>query len=203
MTFFLLGEAVKRCFMPNIVDSNLMLPVAILGLVFNLIQIKILHGNHDHGHAGHDHGHDHGHGHSHDHKQEKKIADPTVKESLLTNHDAHEHSHDHDHAHDHAHDHGHGHSHGGHSHENMGLSAAYLHVLGDLIMSIGVILAATVIWFFPTLWWFDPLCTFIFSIMIVFTSLPTIKKCLHVIMEGVPDSINTASLKQDIYACVA
>jgi len=72
MTFLLLGEAVKRCFMPNVVDSNLMLPVAILGLVFNLIQIKILHGDHDHGHAGHDHGHDHGHAghsHGHDHKQ--------------------------------------------------------------------------------------------------------------------------------------
>jgi len=115
-----------------------------------------------------------------------------VKESLLTDH---EHSHT-DEAHDHGHSHGHshGHDHGGHNHENVGLSAAYLHVLGDLIMSIGVIIAATVIWFAPSLWWFDPLCTFVFSIMIVFTSMPTIKKCLRVIMEGAPDYVDSKTL---------
>lgn len=49
-----------------------MLIVAILGLIFNLIQMKILHsgdghyhlgGSHDHDHDDHDHGHSHGHSH--------------------------------------------------------------------------------------------------------------------------------------------
>ena len=37
MTVFLLGEATKRFFLPNMVDSALMLPVSIMGLIFNLI----------------------------------------------------------------------------------------------------------------------------------------------------------------------
>jgi Co/Zn/Cd efflux system component len=43
MTVFLLGEATKRFYIPNMVNSNLMLPVSIMGLFFNLIQMKILH----------------------------------------------------------------------------------------------------------------------------------------------------------------
>jgi len=55
-----------------------MLVVAVMGLGFNLIQMKILHSGDGHYHlgGGHDHGHDHGHGHSHghdhSHKKEKK-----------------------------------------------------------------------------------------------------------------------------------
>jgi zinc transporter 2 len=37
MTIILLGEATKRFFQPNIVNSQLMLPVSIMGLIFNLI----------------------------------------------------------------------------------------------------------------------------------------------------------------------
>lgn len=43
MTIFLLGEATKRFFVPNMVNSNLMLPISVMGLIFNLIQMKILH----------------------------------------------------------------------------------------------------------------------------------------------------------------
>lgn len=42
MTIFLLGEATKRFFQPNMVNSTLMLPISIMGLIFNLIQMKIL-----------------------------------------------------------------------------------------------------------------------------------------------------------------
>jgi len=40
-----------------------MLIVACLGLAFNLVMMKVLHGSHGHHH--HDHDHDHGHSHSH------------------------------------------------------------------------------------------------------------------------------------------
>lgn len=42
MTIFLLGEATKRFFVPPQVNSQLMLPISIMGLIFNLIQMKIL-----------------------------------------------------------------------------------------------------------------------------------------------------------------
>jgi len=51
MTIFLLGEATKRFFVPPMVQPNLMLPISIMGLIFNLIQMKIL--DEDQGSAEH------------------------------------------------------------------------------------------------------------------------------------------------------
>jgi len=58
--------------------------------------------------------------------------------------------------HDHAgHDHGghdHGHDHGGHSHENLNISAAVIHVIGDMLQSVGVIIASALIYVFGPSW---------------------------------------------------
>lgn len=43
MTIWLVGEATKRFFMPPQVKGGIMLVVAIMGLFFNLIQMRILH----------------------------------------------------------------------------------------------------------------------------------------------------------------
>ena len=71
MTVWLVGEATKRFFEPPQVQGGIMLIVAVMGLIFNLIQMKILHSGdghyhlggetHDHSHGGHSCG---GHGHS-------------------------------------------------------------------------------------------------------------------------------------------
>jgi len=42
-----------------------------------------------------------------------------------------------------------------------------LHVLGDLLNSVGVIIAAVIIWFWPEAKIADPLVTFVFTIIIV------------------------------------
>jgi zinc transporter 2 len=67
--------------------------------------------------------------------------------------------HDHDHGHDHSHGHGHSHSHASQEplleddkkqqKRNINLDGAMLHVLGDLLNSVGVIIAAVIIWFWP------------------------------------------------------
>jgi zinc transporter 2 len=85
-----------------------------------------------------------------------------------------------------------------HSHENsnekatknINVDAAYLHVLGDMIMSIGVCIAAVIIYFFPEYRIADPICTFIFSIIVCVTVQPIIKNCINILMEGSPNEIN-------------
>jgi hypothetical protein len=55
-------------------------------------------------------------------------------------HDEHSHdshSHSHSHSHDHSHHHGHGH---GDSHENLNLNAAFVHIIGDAVQNIGVVI---------------------------------------------------------------
>ena len=94
----------------------------------------------------------------------------------------------HGHAHEGgSHDHGHGHSSKPKEADaNINVSAAYCHALSDMIMSIGVIIAATVIYFKPEWRIADPICTFVFSIIVCVTVVPITMKCLHILMEGAP-----------------
>lgn len=72
MTIWLLVAATQRFFMPPQVQGSLMFIVAVVGLFFNMIQIKILHGGDEHFHLGEDIHGDSGdcHGHAHAPKEE-------------------------------------------------------------------------------------------------------------------------------------
>ena len=83
---------------------------------------------------------------------------------------------------DHDHDHEGGEEyHGGHSHgdedagRNINVDAAYLHVLGDMLMSVGVIIAATIIYFKEDWKVADPICTYLFSVIVCFTVSKVVK----------------------------
>ncbi|PAV58301.1 hypothetical protein WR25_02209 [Diploscapter pachys] len=85
----------------------------------------------------------------------------------------------------HLHSHAGGGSHG-HSHDGTGsvnVRAALIHVIGDFVQSIGVLIAALVIWF--TNWTLaDPICTFFFSIIVLFTTITVARDIFVVLMEG-------------------
>ena len=173
-----------------------MLITAVMCFCFNLVQMKILHQGDGHYHLGGDsgggcgHDHDHGHGHSHSHG-----------EGHSHNHDDHDHEkgdHKHDHDHDHKEKKGLGDRTESVAQRNINVDAAFLHALGDMFMSIGVVVAATVIYFKPTYLIADPLCTFLFSIIVFVTVRPIIKNCISVLMEGTPSEINTEKLIEDI-----
>ena len=72
----------------------------------------------------------------------------------------------------------------------MNIDAAYLHVMGDMLMSVGVIIAAIIIYYFPSMWYADPICTYLFSIIVMFTTIPIVKSCIRILMEGTPSNIN-------------
>ena len=80
----------------------------------------------------------------------------------------------------------------------MVVDAAFLHILGDIIMSIGVIIAAVIIYIVPSWWFFDPICTYFFSIIVVVTTIPIIKNIIIVMMEGVPKAMNVEQMREDI-----
>ena len=153
------------------------------------------HDDHDHEHHDHEH-HDHEH---HDHDDH----DHEHHDHEHHDHEDHDHEH-HDHAndkkdkkkHNHAHGHGHGHGHGhhGHNHGNMNIRAALIHVIGDLCQSIGVCIAGLIIFLKPELHIIDPICTFLFSIIVFFTTIPIMKDCVRIIMEGTPLEVDIEAL---------
>lgn len=100
----------------------------------------------------------------------------------------------------HGHSH-HGHSHddqsivvdivGGHNHDNVAKSskninvqAAIIHVIGDFVQSVGVLIAAILIKIKPECKLADPICTFIFSILVLITTITIMHDIVRVLMEG-------------------
>jgi len=82
---------------------------------------------------------------------------------------------------------------------SLNMHAAYLHVLGDLLGSVGVIASGFIIW--KTGWYpIDPLVTFLIAILILYSSGKMMKKALDILMEGVPDGIDFNAVLEDIKA---
>ncbi|KAH8404390.1 hypothetical protein KR222_008683, partial [Zaprionus bogoriensis] len=77
---------------------------------------------------------------------------------------------------------------------NMNVRAAFIHVIGDVIQSAGVFVAALVIYFWPQYDIVDPICTFIFSIIVLFTTFTIMKDALLVLMEGSPNYMHYAEV---------
>lgn len=96
----------------------------------------------------------------------------------------------------HGHGHVHSHSHGAPSDLNINVKAALVHVVSDFIQSLGVFVAALVIYFKPQWTIIDPVCTFLFSILVLATTLTIMKDALMVLMEGTPKFLDYTEIKQ-------
>ncbi|XP_017019343.1 proton-coupled zinc antiporter SLC30A2 isoform X1 [Drosophila kikkawai] len=79
---------------------------------------------------------------------------------------------------------------------NMNVRAALIHVIGDVIQSVGVFVAAGVIYFWPEYAIVDPICTFVFSIIVLFTTFTIMKDALLVLMEGTPNYMHYTEVLQ-------
>ncbi|MGH0130976.1 UNVERIFIED_CONTAM: hypothetical protein FKN15_071699 [Acipenser sinensis] len=90
---------------------------------------------------------------------------------------------------------GHGHSHFGH-HGNTSVRAAFVHVIGDLLQSVGVLIAAIIIYFRPEYKVADPVCTFLFSVSVLGTTVTILRDVFRILMEGAPKTIHFNSVKE-------
>ncbi|XP_055478578.1 probable proton-coupled zinc antiporter SLC30A3 isoform X1 [Psammomys obesus] len=72
---------------------------------------------------------------------------------------------------------------------NTSVRAAFVHVLGDLVQSIGVLVASILIYFKPQYKVADPISTFLFSICALGSTAPTLRDVLRILMEGAPQTV--------------
>ena len=98
---------------------------------------------------------------------------------------------------------------GGHDHEhhagstkrkttrNLNVHSAFLHVIGDLISSIGVIIAALLIRL-TSAQWLDPLISIIIGGIILVSAYRVLRRSLHILVEGVPEGLSVGEIKQSI-----
>ena len=74
-------------------------------------------------------------------------------------------------------------------HQSLNVRAAYLHILGDVLGSVGVIFSGIILW--TTGWNFiDPLITIIFTLTILRSSGKVIQQTIGILMESTPEEID-------------
>lgn len=76
-----------------------------------------------------------------------------------------------------------------HDVENINVRAALAHVIGDLLQSIGVLIAAIVIKLDPTAKAADPICTILFTIFVIFVTRKVVKESVITLMESSPKDL--------------
>jgi len=67
-------------------------------------------------------------------------------------------------------------------------------MIGDILSSAGVVLAAVIIKVKPAWTIADPICTFLFSIMVLLTTVPIFKDVMVILMECAPGDIDMVDL---------
>ncbi|ANU11474.1 cation-efflux pump [Planococcus antarcticus DSM 14505] len=83
------------------------------------------------------------------------------------------------------------------THENLNMRGAYLHVLSDMLGSVGAIVAALLIIFFG--WgWADPAASVIVAILVLRSGYFVTKAAVHVLMEGTPQNMNVNDVLKTI-----
>lgn len=86
---------------------------------------------------------------------------------------------------------------GGDVEENLNMRGAYLHVISDMLGSVGAISAALLIMFLD--WgWADPLASVIVAVLILRSGYQVSKSGLHVLMEGTPQNVDMDHIIQTI-----
>ncbi|KAM4893322.1 putative proton-coupled zinc antiporter SLC30A4 [Sylvia borin] len=171
---FLLYEAVQRTIhMDYEINGDIMLITAAVGVAVNLIMGFLLNQS----------GHLHSHSHSHPHSHVPQLSSPSTAQGSSHGHSSHGHS---------------SHGHSSHGHSSLAVRAAFVHALGDLVQSIGVLVAAYIIRFKPEYKIADPICTYVFSILVVFTTVRILCDTGVIILEGVPRHLNVDRIKEDL-----
>ncbi|KAI3453294.1 hypothetical protein Pfo_009957 [Paulownia fortunei] len=223
LTGILVYEAIVRLIHDTgEVQGFLMFLVSAFGLLVNVIMALLLGHDHGHGHS-HDHGHahDHGHGPAHNHGHHGHEDHDHGSE------DDHMHSHGVTVTRYHHPEQGHPkldehhHIHGGDPSEpllnrsregeskskggqkkkkprNINVQGAYLHVLGDSVQSVGVMIGGAIIWYKPEWKIIDLICTLIFSAIVLGTTIKMLRNILEVLMESTPREIDATMLEKGL-----
>ncbi|EFX05457.1 cation efflux family protein [Grosmannia clavigera kw1407] len=129
--------------------------------------------------------------------------------------------------HEHSHDHGHEHAHGTeadteltqfepaapqhteHRHLNMtnegpdrdlNMLGAFVHVLGDAINNVGVIISAVVIWkaSYPARFYADPGVSMGIALMILISAMPLVKHSGTILLQSAPPGVDIDDVKHDL-----
>uniref|UniRef100_A0A8C2IQH7 Proton-coupled zinc antiporter SLC30A8 n=1 Tax=Cyprinus carpio TaxID=7962 RepID=A0A8C2IQH7_CYPCA len=169
------------------IDGTIMLITSGCAVLANIIMAFTLHqSGHGHSHGGLSGGHSHDHGkekgHSHDHGKENGHRDSNANHCDTEENGS-----------------------GKRQQANASVRAAFVHVIGDLLQSVSVLVSALIIFFkvkdqmllaSPEYKIADPICTFLFSIFVLLTTFTILRDIVIVLMEGTPAGVNYNEMRE-------
>lgn len=199
LCFSIIIEAIQRIFDPQVISNpKLILVVGTAGLVSNGVGLVLFH---EHGHS-HGHGHSHsvsteeenvGHGHEHSHVPvEENSSSNSISEylpdnfvgrydersSLVPNKKEQPKQ----------------------KKRSMNMEGVFLHVLGDALGNIGVIITALFIWKTDYSWKYycDPLVSLLITAIIFSSALPLCRKSCKILLQATPANVNPNEIVEEI-----
>ena len=88
----------------------------------------------------------------------------------------------------------------GHSHGDLNMRGVFLHVMGDALGNIGVIVSALIIWLTEYSWryYVDPGISLVITVIILCSAIPLCKAASRILLQAVPAGMSIDHIKQDI-----
>lgn len=207
LCFTILMEAIQRFFEPQIIKNpKLILIVGFAGLASNFVGLLLFH----------EHGHSHSHSHSND---EESHTNDEQSQSYSHSNDSSTNLNDYlpdsvvarvaNENEPLLHSHSHSQSQNNSTKSNkvgqkktksMNMEGVFLHVLGDALGNVGVILTALFIWKTDYSWRYysDPLISMVITIIIFSSALPLCRKSSKILLQATPPNINSNKIIQEI-----
>lgn len=167
-------------------EPILVLIVGAVGLTLNIISALVVHDHHGHGHGhgGHSHAHE-GHGHSHGEPTQPDVTTINLTTFSDNIHASHNHTLSPPKA---------------HNQHNLGLVGVLIHVLGDAVNNIGVMVAALIIWKLDGQGRFyaDPAVSMAIALIIFASALPMTRNSGRILLEASPAHLDLEKIKDDL-----
>lgn len=90
----------------------------------------------------------------------------------------------------------------GHSHQNLNMRGVFLHVLGDALGNVGVMVVALCLMYIPDKYswknYLDPSISLLITVIIFSSALPLVKSASKILLQAVPTGISLDDVKEDI-----
>jgi len=81
--------------------------------------------------------------------------------------------------------------------KSLNVKAAYLHLLGDSLSSVVVIIGGVLISLFE-IYWIDPVITAVISLYIIRSGFVILKESVHILMQSTPDHLDLPTIKKRV-----
>jgi cobalt-zinc-cadmium efflux system protein len=81
--------------------------------------------------------------------------------------------------------------------ENLNMRGAFLHMLTDALMSLGIVILG-IVWLYKPWYWLDPVFSWLIVAIIVYSSWAILKEAFLIFMNATPPGIDIAAIQKEI-----